>query len=48
MASMAEPAAAPDGSDAADDDECEGVAYMFDAAAATARRRLALAHGAVY
>ena len=44
---MADPAA-PDGSDAADDDdECEGVAYMFDAAAATERRSLALDHGAV-
>ena len=46
---MADPAAAPDGSEAAeDDDECEGVAYMFDAAAATERRSLALDHGAVY
>ena len=45
---MADPTAAPDGSDAADDDdECEGVAYMFDAAAATERRSLALDHGAV-
>ena len=40
-------AAASDDSDA-DDDECEGVAYMFDAAAATERRSLALDHGAVY
>ena len=31
---MASMAAASDDSDA-DDDECEGVAYMFDAAAAT-------------
>ena len=38
--------AASDDSDA--DDECEGVAYMFDAAAATERRSLALNHGAVY
>ena len=47
MASMADPAASDDG-DAEDDDECEGVAYMFDAAAATERRTLALDHGAVY
>ena len=40
-------AAASDDSDA-DDDECEGVAYMFDAAAATERRTLSLTHGAVY
>ena len=47
MASMA--AANENDSDAAeDDDECEGVAYMFDAAAATERRSLALDHGAVY
>ena len=43
---MASMAAASDDSDA--DDECEGVAYMFDAAAATERRSLALDHGAVY
>ena len=41
MASMA--AAGDNDSEAAeDDDECEGVAYMFDAAAATERRSLAL------
>ena len=40
--------AGPDNDSDADDDECEGVAYMFDAAAATERRSLALDHGAVY
>ena len=48
MASMADPAAPNDSDAAEDDDECEGVAYMFDAAAATERRSLALDHGAVY